>query len=40
MTASAFAFGGVNEQITLLQNEGVEFINGKVDLSKYLWDGR
>ena len=38
--SSAFAFGGVNEQITLLQNEGVEFIDGRVALSKYLWDGR
>ena len=38
--SSAFAFGGVNEQITLLQNEGVEFTDGRVDLEKYLWDGR
>lgn len=36
----AFAFGGVNEQIALLQNEGVEFIDGRVDLSKFLWDGK
>lgn len=36
----AFAFGGINEQITLLQNEGVAFIDGRVDLKKYLWDGR
>lgn len=36
----AFAFGGVNEQITLLQNEGVAFIDGRVDLSKFLWDGK
>lgn len=38
--SSAFAFGGINEQITLLQNEGVEFTDGRVDLKKYLWDGR
>ena len=37
--SKAFAFGGVNEQIALLQNEGVEFTDGRVDLSKYLWDG-
>jgi methylated-DNA-protein-cysteine methyltransferase-like protein len=36
----AFAFGGINEQITLLQNEGVEFTDGRVDLKKYLWDVR
>ena len=36
---SAFAFGGVNEQILLLQADGVEFIDGRVDLEKYLWDG-
>lgn len=38
--SSAFAFGGVNEQIALLENEGVTFIDGRVDLEKYLWDGR
>ena len=38
--SSAFAFGGVNEQIALLENEGVTFTDGKVDLSKYLWDGK
>ena len=38
--SSAFAFGGINEQITLLQNEGVEFTDGRVDLKKHLWDGR
>ncbi len=35
----AFAFGGVNEQILLLQADGVECIDGRVDLEKYLWDG-
>lgn len=38
--SSAFAFGGINEQILLLQEDGVEFIDGRVDLSKYLWDGK
>ena len=38
--SSAFAFGGMNEQISLLENEGVEFTDGRVDLSKYLWDGK
>lgn len=37
--STAFAFGGVNEQIALLENEGVTFTDGRVDLSKYLWDG-
>lgn len=36
----AFVFGGVNRQIELLQSEGVEFSNGKVDLSRFLWDGK
>ncbi|MDD3401099.1 MAG: MGMT family protein [Eubacteriales bacterium] len=35
----AFAFGGMNAQITLLENEGVRFINGRVDLKRYLWSG-
>ena len=36
--AKAFVFGGENEQIRLLQSEGVEVKNGIVDLEKYLWD--
>ena len=36
--AKAFVFGGENEQIRLLQNEGVEVKDGKVDLEKYLWN--
>ena len=39
-TSSAFAFGGMNEQILLLREEGVEFTDGRVDLNKYLWDGK
>ena len=38
--SSAFAFGGINEQILLLEEEGVTFKDGKVDLEKYLWDGK
>lgn len=37
--SKAFAFGGINEQIMLLRDEGVEVVDGRVDLSKYLWDG-
>lgn len=36
--AKAFVFGGENEQIKLLQSEGVEVKDGKVDLEKYLWN--
>ncbi|MBE6755537.1 MAG: MGMT family protein [Ruminococcaceae bacterium] len=35
--SKAFAFGGENMQITLLGEEGVEVIDGKVDLSIYQW---
>ncbi len=37
--SAAFAFGGENEQVRLLEADGVEFVDGRVDLSKYLWDG-
>ena len=37
--SSAFAFGGKNTQIALLEAEGIEVIDGKVDLKKYLWNG-
>ena len=33
--AGAFAFGGENAQKKLLEAEGVEVVNGKVDLKKY-----
>lgn len=33
----AFAFGGVNQQIGLLEAEGVEFVDGKVDMKRFLW---
>lgn len=35
--SKAFAFGGENMQIMLLREEGVEVIDGKVDLSIYQW---
>ncbi len=36
--AKAFAFGGENEQIRLLKNEGVEVVDGRVNLEKYRWE--
>ncbi len=36
----AFAFGGENMQIKLLEDEGVELRDGFVDMAKYRWDGR
>ncbi len=36
--AKAFVFGGENEQTRLLQNEGVDVKDGKVDLEKYRWE--
>ncbi|MBO4562235.1 MAG: MGMT family protein [Clostridia bacterium] len=33
----AFAFGGENMQIQLLKDEGVETVEGIVDLNKYRW---
>lgn len=35
--SKAFAFGGENVQIALLESEGVVFENGRVDLKKYSW---
>lgn len=37
--SKAFAFGGENHQICLLQSEGVKVVKGVVDLSVYQWDG-
>ncbi len=37
--APAFAFGGPDVQASLLRAEGVEVVDGYVDLSKYLWQG-
>ena len=36
--SEAFAFGGGNRQIDLLKAEGVECINGRVDLETYQWE--
>lgn len=33
----AFAFGGINMQEKLLEDEGVQVENGHVDLGKYRW---
>ena len=37
--SSAFVFGGKNMQISLLENEGIEFEDGRVNLEEYLWNG-
>ena len=36
--SKAFAFGGENRQIELLQEEGIEFVDGRVDMDNYRWD--
>ena len=36
--SKAFAFGGENRQIELLRAEGVEFVDGRVDMKKYQWN--
>ena len=33
--SAVFAFGGANEQLRLLKDDGVEINNGRVDLKKY-----
>lgn len=38
--SSAFAFGGGNRQIELLEAEGVSLADGVVDLKKYQWTRR
>lgn len=35
--SKAFAFGGENRQIALLEQEGVSLTDGRVDLEKYGW---
>lgn len=35
--APAFAFGGMEVQASLLREEGVETVGGRVDLEKYGW---
>lgn len=36
--SSAFAFGGGNRQVELLESEGVAFVDGHVDLDRYRWN--
>ena len=36
--SEAFAFGGGNRQIELLQADGVEFTDGRVDMKRYQWE--
>lgn len=36
--SEAFAFGGSNRQVELLKAEGVEFIDGHVDMEQYQWE--
>ena len=36
--SKAFAFGGENRQIALLENEGIKLEGNKVDLKKYQWE--
>lgn len=35
--SKAFAFGGENQQIKLLEQDGVELMDGRVNLKKYQW---
>ncbi len=35
--SKAFAFGGENRQIALLENEGIEVEGNRVNLKKYQW---
>lgn len=38
--SSAFAFGGINKQKQLLEDEGVVVGNdGKVDIKRFMWNG-
>lgn len=36
--SKAFAFGGENRQIELLEKEGIGFRYGHVDMGKYQWE--
>lgn len=36
--SKAFAFGGENRQIELLEKEGISFRDGHVDMGKYQWE--
>ena len=36
--SKSFAFGGENRQIELLEAEGIELVDGRVNLDKYQWN--
>lgn len=36
--SSAFAFGGGNRQIELLEADGIPCVDGRVDLRRYQWE--
>ncbi len=36
--SKAFAFGGENQQIALLEKEGICFVDGHVDMARFQWD--
>lgn len=36
--SEAFAFGGGNRQMELLRAEGIEFIDGHVDMQRFQWE--
>ena len=39
--SKAFAFGGENMQVHLLESEGITFLpDGRVDMDKHFWDGK
>lgn len=38
--SKAFAFGGENKQMQLLEEEGVKLTDGRVDLNVYQWSRR
>lgn len=35
--SDAFAFGGVNQQKILLEEDGIEVVDNRVDLEQYQW---
>lgn len=35
--SEAFAFGGINQQEVLLKADGIEVVDGKVNLEQYQW---
>lgn len=36
--SKAFAFGGENEQVKLLAADGIEVVDGHVDMERYQWE--